>query len=53
MATLDELNQRYGRVTVNLASAGLLGDRRAWTIKQKLPTPGYTACWADISVVRA
>ena len=29
MATLDELNQRFGRGTVLMASAGLAGERRA------------------------
>ena len=53
MTALDELNQRYGRGTVKLASAGLLGERRAWTMKQERRTPGYTTCWADIPVVRA
>lgn len=53
MTALDALNQRYGRGTVKLASAGLLGDRRAWTMKQARRTPGYTTCWADIPVVRA
>ena len=53
MMALDELNQRYGRGTVKLASAGLLGERRAWTMKQERRTPGYTTCWADIPVVRA
>ena len=52
VATLDALNQRYGRGTVKLASAGLATDRRAWTIKQEWRTPGYTTCWANISVVR-
>ena len=53
MTALDALNQRYGRGTVKLASAGLLGDRRAWTMKQERRTPGYTTCWADIPIVRA
>ncbi|NMM07419.1 Y-family DNA polymerase [Polaromonas sp.] len=53
MTTLDDLNQRYGRGTVLMASAGLAGDRRAWTMKQERRTPGYTTCWADMPVVRA
>ena len=52
-ATLDALNQRYGRGTVKLASAGLATDRRAWTMKQERHTPGYTTCWADIPVERS
>ena len=53
MTALDELNQRYGRGTVLMASAGLAGGRRAWAMKQERRTPGYTTCWADLPVVRA
>jgi len=53
MTALDELNQRYGRGTVLMASAGLAGDQRAWAMKQERRTPGYTTCWADMPVVRA
>ena len=53
MTAMDNLNQRYGWGTVQLASAGLLGDRRAWAMKQERRTPGYTTCWADMPVVRA
>ena len=53
MTTLDTLNQRYGRGTVLMASAGLAGDRRAWSMKQERRTPGYTTCWEDMPVVRA
>ena len=53
MTTLDDLNQRYGRGTVLMASAGLAGDRRAWAMKQERRTPGYTTCWADMPVARA
>lgn len=53
MAALDGLNQRYGRGTVLMASAGLAGDKRAWSMKQERRTPGYTTCWEDIPVVRA
>lgn len=53
MATLDGLNQRYGRGTVLMASAGLAGDRRAWSMKQERRTPAYTTCWSDMPVARA
>ncbi len=53
MQALDGLNDRYGRGTVHMASAGLAGDRRAWSMKQERRTPGYTTCWADMLVVRA
>ncbi|ABM39551.1 UMUC domain protein DNA-repair protein (plasmid) [Polaromonas naphthalenivorans CJ2] len=53
MTTLDDINQRYGPSTVQMASAGLAGDRRAWTMKQERRTPGYITCWADMPVARA
>jgi DNA polymerase V len=53
METLDVLNLRYGRGTVSLASAGLAGDRRAWSMKQERRTPQYTTNWTDIAVARA
>ena len=53
MATLDGLNLRYGRGTVSMASAGLAGDRRAWSMKQERCTPAYTTDWNDLAVARA
>lgn len=53
MSALDELNQRYGRGTVLMASAGLDGNRRTWSMKQERRTPGYTTCWDDLAVARA
>lgn len=51
MSTLDELNLRCG--TVLMASAGLAGDKRLWSMKQERRTPAYTTCWEDMLVVRA
>jgi DNA polymerase V len=53
MMTIDDLNERYGRGTLLMASAGLAGNRRVWSMKQERRTPGYTTCWTDIPVVRA
>jgi DNA polymerase V len=53
MSTLDGINRRYGRGTVLMASAGLAGDARAWSMKQERRTPGYTTCWEDMPVARA
>ena len=53
MGALDSLNQRFGRGTVLMGSAGLARDRRAWSMKQERRTPGYTTCVADMPVVRA
>ncbi len=53
MQALDAVNKRYGRGAVLLASAGLAGEHRAWSMRQERKTPGYTTCWADMPVVRA
>lgn len=53
MQSLDSLNDRYGRGTVTLASAGASSKARTWAMKQNLLTPAYTTCWADMPVVRA
>ena len=53
MTALDSLNERYGRGTLKLASAGLVGAPRNWTMKQELRTPAYTTRWEDMPVVRA
>jgi DNA polymerase V len=53
MSALDGLNQRYGKGTVLMASAGAEGKRRVWSMKQERRTPGYTTKWADMPVARA
>ena len=53
MATLNGLNLRYGRGTVSMASAGLAGDLRTWSMKQERRTPAYTTDWNDLAVARA
>ena len=53
MTSLDQINRRYGRGTVQLASAGLSGADRPWTMKQERMTPHYTTRWSDLGLVRA
>jgi DNA polymerase V len=53
MSALDGLNQRYGKGTVLMASAGSDGPRRVWSMKQERRTPGYTTRWEDMPVARA
>lgn len=53
MSAMDSLNERFGRGSVALASAGLAGDRRLWVMKQDFKTPNYTTRWADMPVARA
>jgi DNA polymerase V len=52
MPVLDALNQRYGRGSMLLASSGLAGAQRVWSMRQERKTPGYTTCWADLPVAR-
>ena len=53
MPTLDRLNDRFGRGTVTVASAGVKGPRRDFEMRQKLLTPQYTTCWEDVPVANA
>ncbi|MES2242541.1 MAG: Y-family DNA polymerase [Pseudomonadota bacterium] len=53
MGALDKLNDRYGRGTVALASAGVRGPQRDFEMKQNLLTPQYTTCWEDLPVAKA
>ena len=48
MATVDKLNDRYGRGAIVLASTGQTDSRRAWTMKQSLKPPDYTTRWSDM-----
>ena len=53
MGAIDQVNGRYGRGTIMIASTGTGADRRSWTMKQERRTPAYTTCWKDMPVVRA
>ena len=53
MSAMDRLNDRFGRGSVALSSAGLAGDRRSWVMKQDFKAPNDTAHWADMPVARA
>ena len=53
MRALDAINLRYGRGTLQLASAGLEGNGRLWTMRQERKTPGYTTRWEELALVRA
>jgi DNA polymerase V len=53
MTVLDQVNQRYGRGTLLVASAGLEGAHRSWEMKQERRSPQYTTRWADMAVARA
>ena len=53
MTAMDAINQRYGKGTMKIASAGLAGNQRVWSMRQERRTPGYTTCWDDLPVARA
>ena len=53
MSALDTINKRYGRGTMKMASAGLDGERRVWSMRQERRTPAYTTNWVDIPIARA
>lgn len=52
ITTLDRLNQRYGKGTVSVASAGNTGNQRQWLMRQGLKTPDYTTCWASMPIAK-
>ena len=52
MQTLDGINSRYGRGTVQLASAGLEGSARLWSTRHERLTQGYTTRWDELAVAR-
>jgi DNA polymerase V len=53
MQAMDQLNQRYGRGTLKLASAGAPRDIKLWAMKQERMTPAYTTDWAKLLMVGA
>ena len=53
MKALDVVNQRFGRGTLHMASAGMAGDKRVWSMKQERRTPRYTTRLEDILKVQA
>ncbi len=50
MQALDSINERYGRGTLHLASAGTAGKHRVWEMKQERKTPSYTTNWTSLLV---
>lgn len=53
MEALDGLNDRYGRNTVSIASGGVAGDKRRFSMKRERRTPEYTTRWEDVPVAYA
>lgn len=53
MATMDALNQRFGRGTVGIVSGGLPKSSRVWTMKQERMSPHFTTSWSELPVAKA
>ena len=54
MRALDAVNDRFGRGTLTLGSAGLCQEARPrWTMRQERRTPRYTTCWDELLTVSA
>ena len=58
MKALDAVNARWGRGTLEIASAQAQVPRHdevatQWTGKQERRTPAYTTCWSEMPIVRA
>jgi DNA polymerase V len=53
MTALDRINDRYGRGTLAMASAGTSRTQMHWGMKQERRTPQYTTCWEELPVARA
>jgi DNA polymerase V len=53
MTALDALNDRFGRNTVSIASGGVAGDKRRFSMRRERKTPEYTTRWEDVPVARA
>jgi DNA polymerase V len=49
MHTVDRINERFGRYTVQLANTGI---QPKWLMSRNFKSPAYTTRWADIPVVR-
>lgn len=53
MQALDDINSKWGRGTLHLASAGTAGTagkHRVWEMKQERKSPGYTTDWKGLTV---
>ena len=50
MATLDKINQKFGRSTIRLCSEG---QSRDWRMKREKLSPAYTTRWDELPSVQA
>ena len=45
MSSLDQLNRKFGKGTIKLASEG---TKRSWVMRRDLKSPNYTTDWKDL-----
>jgi DNA polymerase V len=50
MDAMDEMNQRYGRGTLKLASAGAPKAIKLWAMRQERKSSGFTTDWEGLAV---
>ena len=49
MDTVDQINSKYRRSTIHLASEGV---DRTWSMRRSFKSPNYTGDWNELPVVR-
>ena len=52
-ASMDAVNQRWGRHTMKLGANRVGEAPRGWIMKQERRTPRYTTQWEEMPLVRA
>lgn len=52
MATLDEINVRFGRGCLKTGNIGF-HEREHWYMRQERKSPSYTTNWLEVPIVRA
>ena len=53
LSAFDAINERFGRGSISMASAGLNNTQRGWAMRQDRLTPQYTTQWSDLPLARA
>lgn len=51
MQAMDDVNQRFGRGTLHLASTGTAGRHRAWSMNRERLSSGFMTDWGGLAVV--
>lgn len=52
MVAMDSMNQRYGKDTIKVVSAGVNDSPNNWQMRQTRRTPRYTTSWSELAVAR-